>query len=281
MASINGPREVRIRAFNPYAHDPANRHLITRDTLQLIKRFRAAGYKVVVEPEERGQPDYVFRKGVVEFLQQPLVLLLVGIPVQVVAAMITEWILAELRGGTRPPETNIVLERTEEGTTLHFNHRGEKIDDAQFRRVMNLFDKVSETESVPSQPVSPSPEFPLPLYLEHTNKIIGRCRLVPADGGRTLVDAEVFDPETKRRMDAKDLKGFSIAGVVKQSTCSICGGSYRECDHLTGKIYNGEECTNRIEKSELTDVSVVKEPINPEAVIWDPQKSGSKKKTGH
>jgi hypothetical protein len=160
-------KRVRIRAHNPYLH--RDRHLITRDTLQLIKLLRAEGIDVVVEPAGE-EPDYVVHKGVIEFLQQPLVLTLIGVPISIVSGVIANWITEQLRISRRKApessETNIVLETTEMGTTVRFDHRGEKIDDAQFNKVMDLFNRAHEASRSPDWG---KPGYDRPLYLEHTH----------------------------------------------------------------------------------------------------------------
>jgi len=270
--------EIRIRAFNPYVREVANQNLITRDTLLLIKMLRAAGYAVVVEPAELGESSYVIRKGVIEFLEQPLVLLLIGIPLSIATGILANWISAELKQRKRAPqgsEINIVLETNEGGSTLRFNHRGEKIDEAQFDRVMSLFDKTATRFPLVGQ--SPYPEFPLSLYLEHSAKVVGWVTLLP-DGTRTKAKGVIFDCETNERIESKELKGFSIAGIVRKSTCSICKSDFSQCEHVPSQVYQGRKCTNTIEKLTLTDVSVVTGPINRHAVISGHKAENNKKK---
>ncbi len=281
--------EIQIRAFNPYLRDFPNRSLITRDTLQLIKMLRAAGLTVVVEGLERRKPEYVIRKGVIEFLEQPLVLFLIGIPVQVATALITAWILQQKKWfphqqrersrkkGTRSSEaeTNIVIETYEDGQILRFNHRGQKMNPSEYRRVLRLFGKVSEGPKTAKRAstVPTNSEFPLPLYLEHTDKVVGRARLDPdPESTRTMAKTEIFDRRTRERIESKELKGFSIAGIVKRSICTICDDDYTKCNHIAGETYDGKECTNRIEKLDLTDVSIVAQPINLAAVIFEKKK---------
>ncbi|MCK4598698.1 hypothetical protein KAU37_02545 [Candidatus Bipolaricaulota bacterium] len=55
---------------------------------------------------------------------------------------------------------------------------------------------------------------------------------------------------------------MSVGIIIKQSTCSICGHEYGECDHLKGKAYMGQMCTRLIEESELWESSIVSDPAN-------------------
>lgn len=55
---------------------------------------------------------------------------------------------------------------------------------------------------------------------------------------------------------------FSTGMIVKSSECSICGKEYRDCEHVKGRIYNGEFCTRCIKDCELKEVSVVEDPAD-------------------
>jgi hypothetical protein len=271
-------KQVRIRAHNPYLHRATDRHLITRDTLQLIKLLRAQGIDAVVEPGAK-EPHYVVRKGVIEFLQQPLVLILIGVPISIVTGVIANWITEQLRitrqAAPESSETNIVLETRESGTTVRFDHRGEKIDDAQFNRVMELFNRVHEASRFPDWG---KPGYDRPLYLEHTNKIVGWTKLI-GHGDATRAECVITDDDTWERWQKGELRGFSIAGIVEESTCSICKRDYKACNHVTGRYYDGKECVNHIERLTLTDVSIVRDPINRECIAHGPQRTdeGSKR----
>jgi len=240
--------------------------------------LRAEGIDVVVEPAGE-ELDYVVRKGVIEFLQQPLVLTLIGVPISIVSGVIANWITEQLRINRRKApessETNIVLETTETGTTVRFDHRGEKIDDAQFNKVMELFNRAHEASRSPDWG---KPGYDRPLYLEHTHTMVGWAKLI-GDGDVTRAKCVITDDDTWERWQKGELRGFSIAGIVEKSTCSICNGDYRACNHMTGRYYDGKECMNRIDKLTLTDVSIVRDPINSECIAHGPQRTeeGSRK----
>lgn len=55
---------------------------------------------------------------------------------------------------------------------------------------------------------------------------------------------------------------FSTGTIVKSSKCTICNSDYNDCDHVKGRIYNGEICTRIIEECELLEASVVKNPAD-------------------
>lgn len=54
----------------------------------------------------------------------------------------------------------------------------------------------------------------------------------------------------------------STGGIVKESRCTICKLDYEECDHIKGKMYNGEICAREIHEMELEEVSLVENPAN-------------------
>lgn len=55
---------------------------------------------------------------------------------------------------------------------------------------------------------------------------------------------------------------FSSAIIIKQSTCSICGHEYGDCDHVKGKAYMGQMCRRIIKDGDLSEISAVSNPAN-------------------
>jgi hypothetical protein len=64
-------------------------------------------------------------------------------------------------------------------------------------------------------------------------------------------------------MEAGELTGFSITGIVKHSTCGVCGKDYVDCLHVGGETYDGVECVVHLHEIDLCELHVVGEPINP------------------
>ncbi|WP_321515948.1 HK97 family phage prohead protease [Marinifilum fragile] len=54
----------------------------------------------------------------------------------------------------------------------------------------------------------------------------------------------------------------STGGIIRETKCSICKGDYEECDHMKGKMYNGQLCVREIHKIDLEEVSIVENPAN-------------------
>lgn len=61
--------------------------------------------------------------------------------------------------------------------------------------------------------------------------------------------------------------GMSVGVIVGAVECSICGRDPEECSHVTGRVYDGERCTQVITRADLTEVSLVRRPAFPDARI--------------
>jgi hypothetical protein len=55
---------------------------------------------------------------------------------------------------------------------------------------------------------------------------------------------------------------LSVGGIIKKSNCSICKEPYSKCDHIKGRLYNGELCVREITEMELEEASLVDVPAN-------------------
>lgn len=58
----------------------------------------------------------------------------------------------------------------------------------------------------------------------------------------------------------------SVGGIIKKSNCSICKESYGTCNHIKGRLYNGELCVREISEMELEEVSLVDVPANKHCI---------------
>ena len=55
---------------------------------------------------------------------------------------------------------------------------------------------------------------------------------------------------------------FSAGMVIRQSSCSICGREYGDCEHVKGRVYMGRMCAREIREAEVREVSVVDSPAS-------------------
>jgi hypothetical protein len=73
-----------------------------------------------------------------------------------------------------------------------------------------------------------------------------------------LLEKTLFPPQT-----------FLSPGIlIEESTCSICGEEYGECDHLRGQAYMGEMCARHVTKARIREASVVEDPANRHARVY-------------
>ncbi len=68
----------------------------------------------------------------------------------------------------------------------------------------------------------------------------------------------------------------SVGGIIKKSHCSICKQNFSECEHIKGKLYNGELCCRVITDIELEEVSFVENPANKHCRIMTIEQNGKK-----
>ncbi|MFK7050201.1 hypothetical protein FLACOL_00170 [Flavobacterium columnare] len=66
----------------------------------------------------------------------------------------------------------------------------------------------------------------------------------------------------------------SVGGIIKKSHCSICKEKSGKCNHIKGKLYNGELCTRIITEMELEEISLVKNPANKHCRIISIEQNG-------
>ena len=262
--------KVTLFSNNPYQPRFPQRRLITRDTLQLMKMLRAQGAEVRIEPENGLKIEYVFQKGFgAELLAAtPVVLVAVYFARDVLVNVVSDWFSSRLKGN-KPDQggTNIAIEINEGGRRVRCAISGAEISDERFDSIMATIKAVGAGTPTTQTINSPFPDLPVPIFLEHTDKIVGWGRINPSDEGLKIENARMTDDETWQRLKSGELRGASIAAIAKESECSICGMDYVDCVHLAGQTYGGRNCTNTIKASELLEISLVKDPVNPQALI--------------
>lgn len=101
-------KTIEIDSYNPYDSIYPNRKVVTREILILIKTLRAEGYKVIVKPNDNRPIEYLLKKGATNFLADPVNLLIISIPINIVTGLITNWIL-KIYDNKKIPKSNNVL----------------------------------------------------------------------------------------------------------------------------------------------------------------------------
>lgn len=259
--------QIYIKSYNPYESRYPERRVISRETLGLIKILRESGYSVVVDPEEETQLNYTTEKGLREFLSDPINMLVVGIPISVIVNLLSNWLYDKFKRIPSDEEVSIILEVDENGERIRYNHRGKQISEKRFQSIRRLMERRKQKYAESQSLVPPDPTRPVPIFLEHTDKLIGWGQVEVDKEGLKLKDARIIDKRALKRIEKGTLEGISIAGLIYDSTCTICDGKYIECNHIAGQEYKGEECANRVDGISLTEISLVKKPVQPLAKI--------------
>ena len=265
-ALLGAPNESHlvIGQFNPYSEQYPNRRVISRKELELFKLLRAEGVDVRVDGDPSAELNYLSRKGVHEWLSDPIIVLLVGIPVNIACGVLST-VLYNMFAGKKPDHTDVVLELDDNGNRAHYSCDGTPLDAQQFNALLNAMRERRMVHPNITELRSPYPTRPIPLFLEHTSQVVGWGTVVADDDirGLRVKDAVITDTEVRRRIKEGSLKGFSIGILVREARCEICGGSYFNCGHIAGRFYNGISCLVRLIKFDICEISVVANPVNP------------------
>jgi hypothetical protein len=259
---------IRFQSYNPYEARFPNLRVVSRETLDLIKYLRSQGYDVIVEPNDGSTLHYISRKGVLDLLSDPIMLFVLGIPVAVLVNLISSWLYEHLKRVPTSNGTKIAIEFDEQGKKVRYNHSGTPISEERFRSMLAELSERTKRYAELQKIKAPDEIRPIPIHLEHSDKIIGWAERFSRDSvGIRVEGIRITEDEVWQRVQSGDLKGLSIAGIVTHSTCSICNSKYVDCNHITGEAYSGKECVNRIDSFLIAEISIVAQPTNPLAQI--------------
>lgn len=258
---------IVFQSYNPYYPVCPQTRVVTRETLQLIRMFRTKGVPIAVEPEDGSKLYYVTEKGWGEVFTDPIFLFLAGIPLQLILSILANFISDYLKRGVNENNINIIIETSESGGKIRYTHKGTPISDEKFNLLLRSLQERKNNYTLASA-IRPSPytKEPFPIFLEHTDKIVGWAKDMHIDGnGLKFGDIIIVDAGARQKVLNGDLQGMSIAGIVTKSICSICRREYVDCNHISGNSYSRKMCIVNIKGMCLADVSIVKQPANPRA----------------
>jgi hypothetical protein len=262
---------VKFQIENRYEARYPGLRVIPEQTLRVIKRLRAAGVRVEIEGDERQPLLYTFEKGIGEALADPTVAFAVNIAASFLVNILSNWLWDRIgRDREFPSATIAILAQDEDGEVHCYGPDGLPLKRAQVNEVLGRAGKAARAYAESMRLAPPQTDRTYPVYLEHTGRVVGWAAgfIKNAERGTTqIVDLEIVDPQTKRRFDSGELSGFSVAGIAKVAVCSICGGDYTKCDHITGDIYDGQSCVATVQEWLLGEFSLVADPINPATKI--------------
>jgi hypothetical protein len=259
----NSSKQVRFLSYNPYEARHPGLRVVSRETLMFIKLLRANGYSVIVEPEDGTKLNYLSEKGLREALTDPIIAFILGAYVSFIINLASSWVYEWLKGGDED-NINLILEFDEKGKKIRYSHKGTPISDERFLAIVSTLSERKRLYNQTLQVTPPDPNLPIPIHLEHSDKIVGWGeKVVKDDTGLKVEGIKIIDDEIWHKIQSGELTGCSIAGIITRSTCSICNGEYVDCNHIATKIYVGQECTVRIDSFLVADLSLVKKPVNP------------------
>lgn len=258
---------IEIQSFNPYENRFPNRKVISRETLILIKYLRAEGYQVKVLPENIKKTELLYRKGLTEIFTDPLIMILLGIPIGVITNIISDKIqnlIRKLKTKEEINPNNLIIKV--DNSTNYYNYLGNEFPKDYPEKISKKKKKIQKAFTNSFEIKPPNANYLTPIFLEHKPKIVGWCSLFTDDQG---LKAEGFltDKIVKKRIKQNRLNGMSVTGIAKKTRCSICNKSYVKCNHVAGEVYEGKKCHNTIVKTDFVETSIVKEPINKECLV--------------
>jgi len=261
-------QSITLIPSSPYNTLYSDKLLITRNELNFIKILRQNNLEVNIRSDDGEKAYYVVEKGFKEFIEHPLRLFLISIPLSVIVNIASNHLDARIFSNLGK-KAELVIQKQENGTIISYSQEGKELSQEQLETIFNKSKELFFVENYKNvKPSSPNPdECPHPIYLEHTNKIVGWGNAYQGKQGLMLKNGLITDDETQKLIDEGVLKGLSITGVVKQSECSVCESEYFDCPHVSGEVYNGIKCINNIIEIELVNINLVKEPVNPHALL--------------
>lgn len=241
-----------IAPYNPYQSIFPNRTTFRSSEVDLAKRLVNRGYRVAFpEVGAAMRKEVLLQKGL--DLQDPLMLFVVSIPVNLILNLVASFLLHLVLKGTRI----IIIQVSRDGQIESFtDQNGQDIDDKEMDVVIQSREKLQNFR----RPREDS-KLPVPIYLEHTSKLIGWGRLWLDEKG-LKVKARIDDDTTLSRIKSGELVGFSLGGIAKEYECEICHKDYVTCPHLIGKTYRGKESVRRIKDLDIAEISIVSDPAN-------------------
>lgn len=267
-------KSITFKSYNPYEFLHPNLRVVSWETLDLIKSLRLQGYEVIVDPNNGKKLNYLVQKGWYEKLSDPIFLAVVNIPISFLTSYLASWVYEyrknkqALNEEANEKVIDFIIEYTEKGRKLRFNHKGEEISDEKFKHILKVISDKIESFAKSQKNYREVRFHPIPIYLEHTDRVVGWADKYSIDETGVKLDCILIkDDETYERIEKGELKGLSVGGIVTKSTCQICKKDYVDCNHITGFSYGKKICTNGIDKILLVEMSIVKTPIQPLALI--------------
>lgn len=264
------PKEkIVVQSYNPYQAICPTTRVVSLETLYLIKMLRSKGLEVSVEPEDGTQLCYLSKKGWQDIFTDPIFIFINEISRSIVLNLISSWLFDKLKISKSSAKNKIplVIETDDNGQKTKYSFDGELISDDT---LLDMTIKMEQDKSRFATPFSvrPNSSRSFPVYLEHTNQIVGSAQKFLKDSkGLSIEGMKITDPATWQRIQLGELKGWSLAGVITSSECSICKKEFVDCNHFPPNTYHGKHVSIKIKSICIAEISLVREPKQPLAQI--------------
>src|SRR6266852_2608988 len=133
---VNRTPHVRVQSYNPYKSRYPGPRVISREALDIVKTLRESGYAVAVDPDDGSKLHYSTEKGLREFLSDPIVLFVGGIPISVITGILSAWLYDRFKRIPSTEEVSIVVETDEHGARMRYDHKGAPISERRFQAIL-------------------------------------------------------------------------------------------------------------------------------------------------
>ena len=161
---------VHIASYNPYDARYPNLKVVSRESLHLIKRLKASGINVVVDPDDERPLLYSTEKGFREFIADPVYAFLTGIPVGLMVNLASSWITERLQHRqnanisapkSSQDKTEMIVEISEDGRRLRYDHTGLPISDDRFYAMLEAMERRTKEYREATFTRPPTPRYPI------------------------------------------------------------------------------------------------------------------------
>ena len=244
--------------------------VVSNHTLHIMKYLRAAGHNVFVEPDDNRPLAYTSEKGG-SFLADPTIAYLISIPTGVVTSLIATWFSARQRRGREHPSVKVIFVQHDDNELIAHDMYGMSLTGGTLAEILSAGRRSAEIFYFSRRTPAPDPTRPLPIHLEHSGRIVAwaaNLEIFDDNRGPRPVGVKFVDPVVEEAVRRGDLPGYSVGGVVPDAICSICGQQYVSCNHIATEWYGAKRCRTYVLKFLLAEISIVADPINPDARIY-------------
>ncbi|MBV8543506.1 MAG: hypothetical protein JO088_02075, partial [Acidobacteria bacterium] len=214
-------------AENRYAAMYPHILAVPQPTLHVMKRLRAAGIRVRVEPSDQRPLCFTFQRGIGDWLADPAIVLLASIPVNIVSNIVFSWWQERKRRDREFPSATVAFVVEEDGDTRYYSLDGEPMSRQETHEISQRAQRSAKVFYRSINTPAPDPRRRYPIQRDHSGTIVGwAAGLRHSEKSLDLVDVFVSDPIAEADIASGKLAGVSVGAIAQRSTCSICLSNY-------------------------------------------------------